>query len=214
MRRELRSILALWFSINLVWAFYRVLFHHGELVEELVIKPLVFVVPALVYIRHNERLTAASWGWRLTGRRAIFIWGGLFGAFLAGESIIVSLIKQRPLDTAFFTPAIISQTTLISLSTALSEEILYRGFLLTRFTRIWKSQMRANLVVSSLFSLAHLTMGVLVLKLAGQDLLIYLWSIFILGFADGFIYQQTGSVIAPIIAHTLWNFTNGFFVRN
>lgn len=209
-RPVLLSPVLLWFGITLVWGVYRYLLPEREVVEELLIKPLIYIVPLLLYLRRNKQLTLGSLGIIFRNKRQILVWGGLFGMVLVIESVMVSLfIKHDQVNVTFFSLAPIIPALLTSLGTAISEELLYRGFLLARFMRAWKSEIRANVVVSILFSAAHLGMGIITLRLTGTDLFVYIWSMFVLGFVDGFIYQRTYSVIAPIMAHTLWNFSLG-----
>lgn len=73
----------------------------------------------------------------------------------------------------------------------LFEETLFRGYLLNRFRR-HLSPMRSAALSGLLFALVHLSPASLV----------PLWA---LGFALGMIYQRTGSLWTPILAHALWN---------
>ncbi|GEM_PF-557560 len=71
------------------------------------------------------------------------------------------------------------------------EETLFRGYLLNRFRRHFSPQ-RAAAIAGLLFALVHFSLASLV----------PLWA---LGFALGMIYQRTGSLWTPILAHGLWN---------
>lgn len=211
--RRLLAPLTIWFAVTLTWGIYRSLFTQPEWLEELIFKPVVFVGPVMFYLWKRERLTWERLGVRTGSKKKILLWGFGFGLFLVAESVVVSLIKKQAVNGAFFTPGSLTQATLVSLATAVSEEVLYRGFLLERVRKVVGSIFQANLLVSVLFSAAHLVMGYFVLHLSGIDMVSYLWLIFILGFADGFIYLETGSVLTPIITHSLWNLSNGFFIR-
>lgn len=212
-RRRLLAPLAIWLAVTLAWGIYRSLFSKPEWLEEIIFKPLVFIGPVMFYLWKRERLTWERLGVRTGSKKKILLWGFGFGLFLVAESIAVSLIKKQAVNITYFTPGSLVLATLVSLSTAVSEEVLYRGFLLERVKGVVGNLFQANLLVAILFSVAHLAMGFFVLHLPGADIVSYLWLIFILGFADGFIYLETGSVVAPIIAHSLWNFSNGFFIR-
>lgn len=211
----LRSSLLLWFAITFVWGTYRYLFLEREFFEELLIKPLIFIVPVLIYLKLIKKLHPNSLGLHIKNKQLIFGWGGLFGLFLVTERMMISLfIKHEKINYAFFSTSQLVPALFVSLSTAVSEELLFRGFLLPQFMQRWKSEIRANIAVSLLFSLTHLAMGLFVLQLTPTDLFIYMLMMFLLGFANGFMYQRARSVAAPIASHALWNFTNNLFISN
>jgi len=71
------------------------------------------------------------------------------------------------------------------------EETLFRGYLLNRFRR-HLSPRRAAALSGLLFALVHFSWTGLV----------PLWA---LGFGLGMLYQRTGCLLTPILAHSLWN---------
>ncbi|XP_078445153.1 uncharacterized protein LOC144714306 [Wolffia australiana] len=72
-----------------------------------------------------------------------------------------------------------------------SEEILYRGFLLTSLTK-WFPTSISIIMSSAVFTLAHLS--------PGKSL-----EIFIFGTVMGLVYAQTRNLLAPILMHASWN---------
>ena len=80
------------------------------------------------------------------------------------------------------------------LAAALPEEIFFRGYaqgtLMTRLGRPW-----ALLLIATVFSLAH----------AGQGPASVLLAIFPAALALGMLYDRTGSILAPLVAHVTVN---------
>lgn len=58
------------------------------------------------------------------------------------------------------------------------------------------------------FALMHLPIAFFVFNYRlPVDLLTYMTSILVLGFADGFVFARTESIFAPIVSHALWNWS-------
>jgi len=211
MTKKILPLLLVWGLIVFVWSGYRYFFRNPEWLEEIIFKPLVFIVPVIMFThfrtRDSQVLLGTGKNWNL-----IFKWGVLFGLLLVGESLLIWFLKGKTIDIYKFSLPFVGLQLIISLSTAFSEEILYRGFLLERMDKIFKSHILNNIIVAVLFSAAHLMMGIAILNYRGQELVSYQWLMFILGFANGFIYQETRSTVASTITHTLWNFSNTFFI--
>ena len=209
---KLKSLLILWLGIVCFWGIYRYLFRLPEWLDELIVKPWVFIIPPIIYLFKNRQLSLSSLGLNWQKSKLILTWGVGFGLFLVIESVIVSLIKDKQVNYINLHLSALLVNGIISLATAISEEILYRGFLLEQIWQKLHKQLLSNVITTLLFSLGHLSIAVWVLKYQGMELASYLWLIFILGLADGVIYQQTRSVFAPIISHTLWNFSVMWFI--
>lgn len=208
--RKIIPLLSLWLFIASVWAAYRYFFRNPEWLDELVFKPIVFLVPVCWFLVKHGGLTAAALGFRRSAVSQIIKWGGGFGLFLVIENIFIWQLRGKYLqiDLGQILPLI--QVLVISLGTAISEEILYRGFLLERIQKVVPQASLANFINAILFSLAHVTIAIMVFHYLGRELIAYLFVIFILGYAQGIIYQRSGSIYSSIFAHTLWNLSNIF----
>lgn len=125
----------------------------------------------------------------------VFYGTGLFGAFL--KKIGFSAPKQ-PLPS-FLTP----NTTLeylfasfLVVVIAISEETIFRGYLILRFKALSKHPLVPILLSTGIFSLGHGyqgTAGLIVVVLIGLIL--------------AFIYVWRKNLIAPIVIHFMYNFT-------
>ncbi len=199
----------LWLVSVVIWSLYRYFFRTTpELFEELFLKPIVFVGLTLWFLSQNGHITAGSMGFRGENKKQIILWGGGFGLFLVLESIIVEVLIKRG---QFILPnnllSIIILLT-IPIATAISEEILYRGLIMEQLWQQLNNEWTANLISTLLFIISHIAQGIFMLHYGDAELLKYFLLMGILGFADGFIYQQTRSIYATVIFHSAWNFSN------
>ena len=206
-KQTLLSIFSLYFFILVVWSFYRYSFSLPEWLEEVIIKPLIWLTPTFLLVLYQEKKPLSSIGLSLSNffKNIYFGWG--LGALFAFEGLIVNSIKYRgllfiPVGLSIFDLMIM---ILISLATAFSEELVFRGFILKRLNEITKNALISNLISAVLFSLIHLPIAIFVLKYDLSSLTSYLFLMLVLGIADGFVFDLTGTIVAPTISHALWN---------
>jgi membrane protease YdiL (CAAX protease family) len=88
-----------------------------------------------------------------------------------------------------------SLATILVIIVAISEETLFRGYLILRFTQITKNRTAALIISSVIFALGH--------GYEGSSGVITVGAI---GFALGLIYVWRQSLISPIVIHFLQNF--------
>lgn len=199
-----------WFLIVVVWGAYRSFFVLPEFIEELIFKPIVFVFPVIFYLK--KRGDSLKKSLALHFNVHVLIWGVGFGLFLACENILLWQFKEKAFFLTNFSSFALLLMAVTALGTAVSEEVLYRGFLLRNFERLLKSQYRANALVALLFVFGHVGVAVFSFGYQGTALASYLVFIWTIGYAQGFIYQRSQSLYAPIIAHALWNFSSAILM--
>jgi membrane protease YdiL (CAAX protease family) len=78
---------------------------------------------------------------------------------------------------------------------AAAEEVIFRGYLLLRFTQLTEKPAAAVLLAAAVFSLGHGYQG------AGG--IVGVW---VLGVIFGAVYFWRGSLVAPMVMHFLQNF--------
>ena len=85
----------------------------------------------------------------------------------------------------------------------ISEELAFRGFLITRFHALpaWK----AVLISSAIFGLWHIPVGVLVIHGGWLRLITYTVNIACLGVVFGWLFVRSSSLIPACLAHGIWN---------
>jgi membrane protease YdiL (CAAX protease family) len=104
---------------------------------------------------------------------------------LAGFDIL--LPPEIPVDIVFPGIRIVLTFLALAIWTPLTEEIFFRGFIFTGLIPRW-SIPGAMIISAAIFSAFHVSLGVLI-------------PIFITGFLLAWLYRQTGSLWASIIAH-------------
>jgi membrane protease YdiL (CAAX protease family) len=211
---SLEPVYQLWGWILLMWSLYRYFLKLPEWVDEFISKPLVFVAPVIWYVLKKEQQTLESIG--LTGKNffnSVYIGLG-FGMVFAIEGIAAHAIKYGKLEVnpiaafgqyGFF-------LIVLSLATAICEEILSRGFIFNRIYTKTKNLPYAAFVGSILFILLHVPILVTTTKLTGATLVLFLVTDFVLAFANSMLFVNTGSLVAPILVHIFWNMTVALYL--
>ncbi|SRR5258708_704032 len=200
----LKNAILLFTFLLLFWGFYRLFFQLPSWVEEVVIKPIVWIGPVFYLIR-REKTNLASVG--ITSNNLFpAIYSALaLGSLFAIEAVITNYIKYGQLN---FGANLGSEPLFISLgisfATAISEEIVFRGYI---FTRIWQAvnnEWSANIITSILWVIIHIPITIFVNKLSPLAAIVYLFLTFIFGIGSSFIYARTKNISSSIFLHVLW----------
>lgn len=189
----------------IVWGFYRFLFQLPETIEELFIKPVVWLLPVF-YLLKKEKESIVSLGITLRNLFPAVYYALGLGAFFVMEALVINFVKY---GGKFNLGANLGElpflTSLgLSFATAISEELTFRGYV---FTRIWKflgSELYANLVTSFFWALIHVPITFFVWKLDLSAALIYLVLTTLFGVGSAFVYARTKNILSPILLHVLW----------
>jgi len=94
---------------------------------------------------------------------------------------------------------------LISFFTAFSEELVFRGYIMTRLAQGLKNDLMANVLAAVLFALLHIPIAIYVLHYSAVDLLSFEWVMFVLGIVNGYLFSKVRSLAIPVMSHSLWN---------
>lgn len=117
-----------------------------------------------------------------------------FGITKLPDQIAVKFLKSTFETPLYFVLAVLS----IIILAPLIEETLFRGFLQT-FIRKHLGSKQAILITSVCFSLFHYAPG------QGLGNIMIIISLFVLALFLGFLYEKQGSLLAPIVLHSLFN---------
>lgn len=206
----LQRSLNVWAVILIVWSFYRFKFRLPEWFDELVAKPLVFVLPIYYYITHFEKkkfLEAIWFDRQKVLSDIIFAFG--IGALFVIVALLANFVRRGDfvLGTGLLSslPANIGLVVILSLATGISEEIVSRGFLLKRLYEDSKNIYIASLNGSILFFVLHIPILFTNPKLTGNVLLVFMVTDIILSLAISFIFLTRRSLLLPILIHALYN---------
>ena len=200
----LKHAIAFYAYLLVVWGFYRLLFQAPAPLEELVVKPIVWLVPLYFLVRH-ERASFASIGIVFNNFFRVVYFVLSLGFVFSTFAVLVNYLKYSGLNFA----ANLGEVTFfgalgLSFITAISEEITFRGYLLTRLLPAAKSELVANLVISFGWSLIHLPIAVLDWKLDPFSLAVYSFVVFLFSLGTTFVFLRTRNIAAPILLHVLW----------
>jgi membrane protease YdiL (CAAX protease family) len=188
----------------IVWGFYRFLFKFPEEIEELLIKPVIWLLPVLYFVR-KEQKGLASLGITLNNLFPSIYLSLFLGILFAVEGVFVNFIKYKGVDFGANIGQIPFWGALgISMATAISEEVAFRGFL---FNRVWHaigSEWRANILTSMVWAIVHVPVAVFwwELNLGATLGFLILTTIFAIGSA--FVFARTRNVFSSILLHVLW----------
>lgn len=209
------STYRVWGWIVLIWALYRYFVHLPEWADEFIFKPMVFVVPLFWYLKNREKRSVESIG--ITGKNlfsSIYIGLG-FGFVFAIEGLMANAIKYGKLQIlpiAAFEQYGLGMLLMLSAATAISEEVLSRGFVFSRLIEGKKGLMYAAFVSTLMFVVLHIPILAFSSKLQGTALLLFFVTDFVLGFANSLLLYNTGSLVAPILVHIFWNMTVALYL--
>lgn len=196
------TILAAYLLI--VWGFYRFLFKLPEEIEELFIKPVVWLLPVFYFLK-KEGADLSSLG--ITGKnlfKSIYLALAL-GAFFVIEALIINYLKYGGLNFgANIGQKAIFESLGLSFATAFSEEISFRGYL---FNRVWYAlgdEWKANIVTSLVWATVHVPITIFVWKLTVSGAFVYLLLTALFGVGSAFVFARTKNVFSSIFLHVLW----------
>ena len=189
----------------IVWGFYRFIFELPEPVEELFIKPIVWLIPVFYFLR-KERESVTSLGVTFKSIFPSVYYALGLGAFFVMEALVINFVKY---GGRFNLGANIGElpflTSLgLSFATAITEELVFRGYIFTRVWKFLKNELTANIVTSVFWALIHVPITIFVWKLDFSASILYLMLTTIFGMGSAFIFARTKNILSPILLHVLW----------
>lgn len=175
----------------------------AHLAVALIVRDIALVaVVALFLRRRREPARAIGWTGRRWGRE-VLLGFGLYFVMLLILSVVVSVLTRagvpaRPELPAAFSPSTgpeIALALALVVVVAITEEILFRGYLLLRLRNVTRSAPAAVVLSSVLFALGH-----------GYEGAVGMIAVGVLGAFLAVIYLWRGSLVAPIVMHFCQDF--------
>lgn len=202
----LKHVFALFSLIFVVWAVFRHLPEPPEWLTELVLKPLFWLTPTLFLVKKIENAPLSSLGITKKNLFPSLYWGIGLGFLFSLEGFLANILKYHgPNFIALNYSGIMFLGFLgLSLVTAISEEITFRGYIFRRLWAIWGTELFANFISAVLFALIHLPVGIFVLGYTPGMMAVYLFFVFMYGSAAAFIFARTGNLVSSILLHMFW----------
>lgn len=211
-----QKALNLWAVILIIWSFYRAKLNLPEWFDELVAKPIVFVLPVIYYIIRIEKSNVfqALWWKKIPPARDIFIGLGIGILFPLTIALSVIVSKHKlvffPGKTVSFDSIVIA--LLIVLATSVTEEILSRGFVLKRLYNESKNFFTSSLFASFLFFFLHVPILFTNSHLTGNAIIFIMATDLLLSLVSSFVFLERKSLITAILIHAFYNLSFYLFI--
>jgi membrane protease YdiL (CAAX protease family) len=205
-----QRVLDVWAIILIIWCVYRTKLRLPEWFDEFVAKPTVFILPVYFYVTRFEKKDFLEGIWLsfknlLSQLRFALVVGVLF----AGSGLLANYVKHGTFSASQSGLEHSGNTLLLavflSLATAISEEIVSRGFILKRLYEESGNIYSASFLGSILFLILHIPILFTNQNLSGSTLLLFLLTDFILSLVNSFIFLDRKSLVPPILIHALYN---------
>ena len=190
--------------ILLIWGLYRYIFKLPDNIEELLVKPLIWLIPVFILIR-KEGLGFSSLGFTFKNLFPSIYLSLAIGVLFVGEALLINYLKYGSFDfsaNAGDTP--IFTALFLSFATATTEEVTFRGYI---FNRVWgaiDNEWLANISTSIVWALVHLPITFFIWKLSISGSLIYLLLTTLFGIGSAFVFARTKNILSSIILHVMW----------
>ena len=195
----------LYLIIFVFWGLYRLIFRLPDDIEEIILKPVIWLGPTFWIVFQIEKKSLASLGYSAKHFGQDVLRGLAFGVLF----IIVGLSLNYLRFGRFYTSnlpfkEIFLPSLLLAFITAISEETVFRGYIMNRLQGILKSWGAANIISSFGFSLVHLPISIFVYHYNLPQIFIFLVLIFLSSLGSGVAFSWTKTIWASILVHVFW----------
>lgn len=200
---SIKTALQVYFVVFLVWTVYRFIFSFPIWIDELLVKPVLFLAPPFLFLKKGESLKKY---FPLKGETFLTLKKGtLFGMVYSLVAIWFNYLKYGRINLSTFGLEGLGMLVFLGLGlvTALVEETLFRGYLLKKLLTGWQDEWLAVSVNGLMFALIHLPILVISANSAGA-ILVQLILTLIVGWGNGVLRLRTQSILAPVLSHLFW----------
>jgi membrane protease YdiL (CAAX protease family) len=188
----------------LIWAFYRFLFQFPDQVEELAIKPIIWLIP-IFWLNMKENFPLSSLG--ITFKNllpSIYLSLGLGTVFVI-EAVLTNFFKYGYFNFGANIGNMPLFSSLgISFATAFSEEVAFRGYIFGRLSHVLNDEWAANITSSLIWTVVHVPIAFFVWKLNFASGVLYLFLTATFGIGSAFIFGRTKNIFGSVLLHVLW----------
>ncbi len=205
----IRRTLVVYATLFILWGLYRLLLRLPLFIEEMIIKPFIFLPPALSVIEGEDRRPGKllrAFGFHKSGIVLSIYLGLTLGVsyFLAVGLGRLVFSGREVFGILHISGYQLITVIVISIATAVWEQMIFSGFFLLRFQRVLNDEWRSVTLTAVLFTLLHLPILVLDGSFRPLFVVIQLVLIFLVGFGNAVLMLRTKNVIAPILSHAFW----------
>ncbi|NTU72671.1 CPBP family intramembrane metalloprotease [Candidatus Roizmanbacteria bacterium] len=213
-----QKTLNVWAVILIVWSVYRATFQTSLPLwfDELVAKPIVFLIPIYYYISLVEKQNFfKAIDLKLKGIPLDIASAFGFGVVFFAVTFLANWLKvgsALPSSAQTFSVMSVSGAAILALATSVSEEILSRGFVLKRLYLESKNRVSAVLFSSILFTFLHLPILLTSPKMTGILLLRVMLTDIIFSLIVSALFLVRKNLALPILIHALYNLSIYLFI--
>ena len=209
----IQKMLNAWAVSMIIWSFYRAYLGISLpiWIDELIAKPLVFLVPIYYYITQIEKqdfLKGVDFTFKNIKKHIVF--GLLIGGVFFTTGMVVQYLKTGSLGLLPITTML--YFAIIALASSFSEEILSRGFILKRLYEDSGSMISSVFIASFLFFFLHIPILFTNPNIYGFTLIQVMITDLLLSFTVSLLYLQRKHIIVPILLHAFYNLSIYLFI--
>lgn len=201
--KKIIKILIYWVYLLLVWGIFRLFFKLDNVVEELVIKPLVWGWPIVgwqLWGNKKDRVKLFS------GNMMKAVGGGIgLGLLFFGVMLLANWLKAGILfGQNAFAGLNSSEIVTLGLATAIVEESVMAGFVLQNLKSVFKNEGLAVSLTAVINASLHIPIALFIYGYFGFNLLGFLAIVGLVGVGKYYLMLRTDNIWAPIVAHWIW----------
>ncbi len=205
----MKKILGLFLFVFATWTVIRVFTQLSDGLEEIFFKPVLFIISAysisnskkigdfLTEVGFSKEKLLNSILWGLGAVIILIIYEEFISHFLAGHDLRLSRLNLQ--SSAFY------YSILVSFFTAVSEEIVFRGFIFKKLLELKKGFVFSAVLSIVAFVLLHIPRTIFILHYSPADLFNYILILIFLGTINTLLFWKTRNLASSITAHTIWN---------
>jgi hypothetical protein len=203
-----REALLLYVIIGLGWGVYRLLFRLPTIIEETILKAIVFGIPVF-YVAHKRQWRWKELGMTVDNLTASVYLGILLGMILGVAGNFGNTIRHGGLQFNDFglTSATLGSFIILSLVTAFWEQLLFTGMFLRLLAEVIKDEWKLTWLVAILFVGLHIPALLLIQQLQGVQFVVAVILLLLLQMGSVILMLRYKNLAAPIMAQALWGVT-------
>jgi len=207
--KEIKNIIVVYSIILIIWGFYRLLFKLPDQIEEVFVKPIVWLVPTVWAVKQEDRtrnfveiLESLFWTFKNLFK-SLYISIGL-GIVFAVLGFWANTLKYGRINFSNLTEVSLIGGLLLSLATAISEETVFRGYIFARLLKFFRNEWVANCLSTLGWAIIHIPVAIFVFKLQAGNLFITILLSSLFGFGSAFVFARTENIVSSVLLHVFW----------
>lgn len=196
------KIYVVYIVVFVLWLTYRYTTRFSDITDELVAKPLIWLLPIIIVFLADSRQSFSSiFSFKNLSWKMILL--GIGGGILLAILQIIPL-RMNGYSEFHILPGLFD-LTLATVGIAISEEILFRGFIFKQLQNYY-SLITAYIIDSLLFSAIHIPILLFITNYTGNSLLIALYVTFASSIVFCWLYSYSKNLWVVILAHFIMDF--------